>query len=60
MIKTENQLKDPVCGKVVSKDSKYHSFYMNGTYYFCSAQDKEEFDKQPEKYARIDVSTGCD
>lgn len=49
---TENKLKDPVCGREVDKNSEYRSYYGNGTYYFCSKEDKEEFDKQPEKYVR--------
>ena len=58
----ENKLKDPVCGREVGRDSKFFSYYGNGTYYFCSAGHKEEFDKQPEKYAKEESSiTGsCD
>lgn len=56
----KNILRDPVCGREVSKDSKYHSYYENGMFYFCSAKDKEEFDKQPEKYARMEVVDSCD
>jgi Cu+-exporting ATPase len=55
------KLIDPVCGMEVSAASKFHSYYNNGTYYFCSAKDKEEFDKQPEKYAKEEVvSSSCD
>jgi Cu+-exporting ATPase len=55
-VETKNKLIDPVCGREVSSDSKFHSFYGNGTYYFCSAQDKEEFDRQPEKYTKENTS----
>jgi YHS domain-containing protein len=48
----KNKLKDPVCGREVSDKSPYHVYYGNGTYYFCSAEDKEEFEKEPEKYTK--------
>jgi YHS domain-containing protein len=60
---TKNKLIDPVCKKEVSQDTKYRSYYGNGYYYFCSAEDKEEFDKQPEKYATESTTTSggtCD
>ena len=60
---TKNKLIDPVCGKEVSPDSKYRSYYVNGYHYFCSAKDKEEFDKQPEVYSGEETSMvrkGCD
>lgn len=60
--KTENKLKDPVCGRDVSKDSEFHAYYGNGTYYFCSREHREEFLKEPEKYTKEDptfTGGGC-
>jgi YHS domain-containing protein len=37
--------------KAVKGDPKYASKYEDATYYFASAEDKSEFDKDPAKYA---------
>ena len=37
--------------KAVKGDPKYASRYEGATYYFASAEDKSEFDKDPAKYA---------
>jgi P-type Cu+ transporter len=43
---------DPVCGMTVSgKDAAATSEYRGKTVYFCNKACKEEFDKDPEKYA---------
>jgi Cu+-exporting ATPase len=45
--------KDPVCGmKVDEKKAAGSSTYLGKTYYFCSANCKVEFDKNPPKYVR--------
>lgn len=45
--------KDPICGmKVDEKNAKYMSKHMGSDYYFCSADCKSTFDKNPMKYAR--------
>jgi Cu+-exporting ATPase len=50
MAKTE---KDPVCqADVDPKSSKNRSEFQGKTYHFCSADCKQEFQKQPERYAR--------
>jgi YHS domain-containing protein len=41
---------DPVCGMQVYEDSDFFSYYKDRVYYFCSAQDKTEFDRHPEEY----------
>jgi YHS domain-containing protein len=42
---------DPVCGMTVDeKTAKWISDYKGMKYYFCDKHDKEEFDKDPEKY----------
>ena len=44
--------KDPVCGmKVDEKKAAGSSSYSGKTYYFCSPNCKNEFDKNPAKYA---------
>jgi YHS domain-containing protein len=42
---------DPVCKMGVNeKKTIFKSEYKGKTYYFCSAQCKNEFEKNPEKY----------
>jgi YHS domain-containing protein len=44
--------RDPVCGMTVSKDSPGASEkYKSHTFYFCSEDCKEQFNKNPDKYA---------
>ena len=45
-------MRDPVCGMEVEEGSKFRSSYKGKTYYFCSASCKQNFDREPEKYAR--------
>jgi Cu+-exporting ATPase len=43
---------DPVCGMSVDESSaEATSTYKGKTYYFCSEDCKETFDKEPETYA---------
>ena len=43
--------KDPVCGmEVTAETAAGKSPHKGQTYYFCSIEDKEAFDKNPEKY----------
>jgi len=45
--------KDPICGmRVDEKKAAGSSSYLGKTYYFCSANCKVEFDKNPSKYVR--------
>lgn len=46
------EAKDPVCGMTVDPRSAdtQKSDYKGKTYYFCSREDKEKFDKSPDKY----------
>jgi YHS domain-containing protein len=47
------QVTDPVCGMTVDpKTAAAKSVYAGKTYYFCSQDDKEKFDKDPEKYLK--------
>ena len=44
-------LKDPVCGmEVTYENAQARSEYNGETYYFCSLDCKETFDKDPERY----------
>lgn len=46
-------MRDPVCGMEVTRDTaEARSNYEGQTYYFCSLDCKETFDKNPEKYVR--------
>lgn len=47
------QVTDPVCGmKIDAKAAAGKSVYAGKTYYFCSADDKAKFDKDPQKYLK--------
>jgi len=44
---------DPVCGMDVNeKSAAAKSEYKGQTYYFCSMQCKQQFDKNPQTYAK--------
>ena len=45
------QVKDPVCGMMFDKDDAVASSQYKGkTYYFCEADCKTQFDRNPERY----------
>ena len=47
----QETLKDPVCGmEVTYETAQARSQYGGQTYYFCSVDCKEQFDRDPEKY----------
>ncbi|HJX28359.1 MAG TPA: YHS domain-containing protein [Thermoanaerobaculia bacterium] len=47
------QVTDPVCGmKIDAKTAAGKSVYAGKTYYFCSADEKAKFDKDPQKYLK--------
>lgn len=49
---SQQEVKDPVCGmKLKTETAKFKSEYKGMTYYFCSADCKAKFEKEPEKYA---------
>ena len=43
---------DPICKMKVSRNSEFKSNYNDKMYYFCALNCKQEFDKNPEKYAK--------
>lgn len=48
--------KDPVSGQDVGKGSlRFKSRYKGKTYFFCSMENKKEFDKNPERYVQKSV-----
>ena len=45
--------KDPVCGMTIEpSQAEAKAVYKGKTYYFCSREDKDEFEKAPAKYAK--------
>lgn len=45
---------DPVCGMEVETSTDFFSFYKDHVYYFCSPEDKAEFDRRPEDFIKRD------
>ncbi|WBV59600.1 YHS domain-containing protein [Chryseobacterium camelliae] len=43
---------DPICNMPTEADMKDTAVYKNKTYGFCSSYCKDEFKKNPEKYAK--------
>jgi P-type Cu+ transporter len=55
----ETAATDPVCGMTVdSATAEYRSFHNGKAYYFCSAGCKENFDKDPAKFAGAGAKGG--
>ncbi len=51
--------KDPVCGMEVNpKAAAGTSIYQGKTYYFCSVEDKQAFDKEPQRYIKPQMQSG--
>ena len=46
------EVKDSVCLMKVDPKTAEKSVYKGKTYYFCSKEDKEAFEKSPEKYVK--------
>ena len=46
-------VKDPVCGmEVDSTRAAARGTHQDVTYYFCSKDEKDQFDKDPEKFLK--------
>jgi Cu+-exporting ATPase len=45
---------DPVCGMTIDTKDAPKSEFKGKTYYFCSISDKQEFDKAPASYIKLD------
>jgi YHS domain-containing protein len=49
----KGQVKDPVCGMMIDpKTAAGKSEHQGKTYYFCSREEKEKFDRSPETYVK--------
>jgi YHS domain-containing protein len=48
------EAQDPVCGMMVEKATAPKSEFKGKTYYFCSIDEKKEFDKAPSTYIKLD------
>ncbi len=49
----QEEVKDPVCGmKIKVAEAKFKTEFKGKTYYFCSADCKGKFDKEPTKYVK--------
>lgn len=47
--------KDPVCGREVPQDSKFHLGYWGQKVLFCSATCEYAFKEEPERYVDVDA-----
>jgi YHS domain-containing protein len=45
---------DPVCGMSVDTEEAESSNYQGKTYYFCSTECKDKFDRNPAEYSKKD------
>ena len=52
--KPAKDAQDPVCGMMVDIATAQKSEFKGKTYYFCSIDDKKEFDKAPSTYIKVD------
>ncbi len=52
--KVDTKAVDPVCGMTVDPKTAEKTVYKGKTYYFCARSEKEDFDKNPEKYVPKD------
>ena len=55
--KPAKEVQDPVCGMTVDPATAPKSEYKGKSYYFCSLEDKKEFDKAPTTYIKLDKKT---
>jgi len=53
-VKVAKEVQDPVCGMMVDPAKSPKSEFKGKTYYFCSIEDKKEFDKAPSTYIKLD------
>ena len=48
------EAQDPVCGMMVETANAPKSAYKGRTYYFCSIDEKKDFDKAPATYIKVE------
>ncbi|MFH1689548.1 MAG: YHS domain-containing protein, partial [Candidatus Eisenbacteria bacterium] len=51
-MKAEMPLVDPVCGMEATMESEWTAEYEGVTYYFCSAECRDVFVKEPGKFLK--------
>lgn len=48
------KVKDPVCGMTIDKDEAVATTQYKGQiFYFCALGCKKQFEKEPEKYVKV-------
>jgi YHS domain-containing protein len=52
--KPVKEAQDPVCGMMVNTATAPKTDFKGKTYYFCSIGEKEEFDKAPSTYIKVE------
>ena len=52
--KPAKEVADPVCGMMVDPATAPKSEYKGKSYYFCSLDEKKDFDKAPASYIKIE------
>jgi Cu+-exporting ATPase len=52
--KPAKEAQDPVCGMMVDTSTAPKTEFKGKTYYFCSIDEKKEFDKAPATYIKVE------
>jgi YHS domain-containing protein len=52
--KAPKEEQDPVCGMMVNTATAEKTEFKGKTYYFCSLDEKKEFDKAPATYIKVE------
>jgi|HubBroStandDraft_1064217.scaffolds.fasta_scaffold798546_2 YHS domain-containing protein len=52
--KPAKEAQDPVCGMMVETATAPKTEFKGKTYYFCSIDEKKEFDKAPATYIKVE------
>jgi YHS domain-containing protein len=52
--KPVKEAQDPVCGMMVDTANAPKTEFKGKTYYFCSIDEKKEFDKAPSTYIKVE------
>jgi YHS domain-containing protein len=52
--KPVTEAQDPVCGMMVATATAPKTEFKGKTYYFCSIDEKKEFDKAPSTYIKVE------
>ncbi len=52
--KPAKEAQDPVCGMMVNTATAEKTEFKGKTYYFCSLDEKKEFEKAPATYIKVE------